>query len=310
MSPLDPTTPDPDRDQADEVVSAYVDGEATAAEIAAVEGDPQLLARAAAFRLVSEAVGSDFAPDPDRRNSAIAAALDSGEPAVVDSPTKELPVARLDEHRDRRQRNLKIASIAAAILVVVLVAVPVVRSLDSGGSDQQATVSATAESSADEISADDTAEGLRGGLDGAVADEALPLSPFAAGVLEPVELGAFAQADEARAAVDRELRLVLAPTSNEAAGEAQSEARSSDAAGDFDSPVTEFNLADPCPGILAHQNIDSTALVWWGRYVVEDAVHDFIVFERVDASDSDSLHGFIEVTTDCRIVETGVLEVD
>ena len=298
MNPHEPIAPEPDDVAADDVlISAYIDGEVTEAEAARVEGDPRLLARASGLRQVAESVSGEVTPNPARRDAAITAALGAAGFAADDPPTKELPVTRLDDHRERRQRGLRIASIAAAVLLVVLVAVPVIRSFDNGASDEQATVADTAES-IDEKADADAADGASGQL-----EEASPLSPPRAEPLQPVELGNFGQAEDARHAVDEELQWILVP----AAGQADDSPLSGYSA-DLEAAEDRPRLTDPCPGILAHQSIDGTALVWWGRYAIEDAVHDFIVFERTDASDADSLHGFIEVTTNCRIVETGTLD--
>src|SRR5450755_2532022 len=83
------TEPDPD----DELVSAYLDGEATPDERTTVEGRQELLARVEQLRGVAVEVSRVEGADPAQREAAIAAALGafdggagraSGEPAGVD----------------------------------------------------------------------------------------------------------------------------------------------------------------------------------------------------------------------------------
>ncbi|MGH9118827.1 MAG: zf-HC2 domain-containing protein, partial [Acidimicrobiales bacterium] len=59
--PLDPPATDPS-DDLDELVSAYLDGEATPEESARVDADPELQARVAGLRAVAAAVAGPFAP--------------------------------------------------------------------------------------------------------------------------------------------------------------------------------------------------------------------------------------------------------
>ena len=103
MTDFDPT---PD----DELVSAYLDGEATPAERAVVEGDPRLLARVDELRAVTAAVGAPVPPDDSARDRLIAQALTAAGPVA--------PVVSLDAARRRRQRTfVAIASVAAALAV-------------------------------------------------------------------------------------------------------------------------------------------------------------------------------------------------
>ena len=106
----------------DELASAYLDDAATAEERARVEADPTLVERVEALRRVRDVVASTPVPAPiaEVRDAAIGAAM--GEPNVVD-----LRVARV-------RRRLRVASIAAAIVLVVGVAGLLARSLNTGGS--------------------------------------------------------------------------------------------------------------------------------------------------------------------------------
>jgi hypothetical protein len=100
-----PTTP-----HDDELASAFLDGEATAAEAARVDADPVLLARVEELRGVREAVSTAVGHvDPARRDAAIAAAL-------AGAQTDELAVVRA--RRVTSTRWLKIASAAAALALL------------------------------------------------------------------------------------------------------------------------------------------------------------------------------------------------
>ena len=82
MNDFDPTL--------DEIVSAYVDGEATAAERAQVEADPALLERVATFRRLHDAVATTAVPaSAEARRALIARALrDMAPPAAMVHPLR------------------------------------------------------------------------------------------------------------------------------------------------------------------------------------------------------------------------------
>ena len=103
----------------DDLVSAVLDGEATRAERARVEGDPALQARLAEFAAVREAVGAPVRPPTEmRRDAAIAAALDA---APASAATSEAEVVPLPPRRDRREAG-RFLAVAAAVLLVLLAA--------------------------------------------------------------------------------------------------------------------------------------------------------------------------------------------
>ena len=102
----------------DELASAYLDGEATAEERLRVEADPALLARVDALSAVRDAIRTEVVPVPaEARDWAIAAAI-----AAAASPRRG-PTDELAEVRARRSgrdtRWIKIAGIAAAVLLAV-----------------------------------------------------------------------------------------------------------------------------------------------------------------------------------------------
>jgi hypothetical protein len=120
--PSDPSPADrPDEpDALDELASAYLDGEATAAEAARVESDPGLQARVAALRAVAEAVGAPPPAPPGAADAAVARAV-----AVGDEVFGPATVASLKHHRDRRQPRRTALWVATAAAAVALVAIGV-----------------------------------------------------------------------------------------------------------------------------------------------------------------------------------------
>lgn len=101
----------------DEIVSAYLDGEATADEVARVEGDPSLRARAAELRAVADQVGQ-VAPAPaavrDRH-------LDRAREELLAAAPASAEVTHLATARARRSRAVVLGAVAA-VLVIVLAA--------------------------------------------------------------------------------------------------------------------------------------------------------------------------------------------
>ncbi len=108
---------------ADALASAYLDGEATAAERATVEGDPALLARVEAFRRVAARVGTPPPPPPATVSqpmlaAALDAAADPGDQGAAVPPPP--PAVQLAARR-RRRMPLPVPAVAAAIVVLLLV---------------------------------------------------------------------------------------------------------------------------------------------------------------------------------------------
>ncbi len=96
-------TMDDSLDPLDELVSAYLDGEATPAERARVEADAELQARVASFTRIGEAL-RDVDIDPVERESALAAALAAFDTADDTVTTVAAPV-QLDTARAARDRR-------------------------------------------------------------------------------------------------------------------------------------------------------------------------------------------------------------
>jgi hypothetical protein len=118
---------DPSDDQRDELASAYLDGEATAAERARVEADPDLVRRVAELGVVRAALG---APGPsaraETRDRAITAALAASPPAAKITP--------LHRGRSSRRPLAILGAAAAAVAVIAAVAVVATRSSNNGTS--------------------------------------------------------------------------------------------------------------------------------------------------------------------------------
>jgi hypothetical protein len=121
----------------DELIAAYLDGEATAAERANVEGDPNLVERATMLREVADMVAEPvMAPPPDVKRAHIAAAL----AASATAPN----VTALATRRKRTQLRT-LATIAA--VVIAILAVPIAL-LSSVGDDDDDTATAVSDGSA------------------------------------------------------------------------------------------------------------------------------------------------------------------
>lgn len=174
MNPLPPNT--------DELVSAYLDGEATADEIALVESSPELLDQVEALRGLRRRINQVPAAPPEVKAAHIGAALSAfddlfaespGLQAVPDSPVADLAsanalttaptesatesvtgepqaptVVSLGEARERRRRRFSpglIAAIAATLLLVAVAAL----SFGRGGTTDSVASSAAPDAVAD-----------------------------------------------------------------------------------------------------------------------------------------------------------------
>ncbi len=116
----------------DELVSAYIDGEATAEEIARVESDPELMARAHIFRSIDSIVAEPVTPPVTAdaaRESAIAAAL-----AASNTTPKVTSLAPKQSKPSIFARPNAALMGAAAVLFVLLAGFAVLNST-TGGDD-------------------------------------------------------------------------------------------------------------------------------------------------------------------------------
>ena len=179
MNPLPPN--------ADELVSAYVDGQAAPDEIVVVESSPELMERVEAFRTVADLLGTPVEAPPAQKEAHIAAALgafdakfsaddsadDSAEsieepiapltavpPVIDDQEQADTPAAvtSLSQARERRRpRRFNIGVIAAAV-AVLLFAVVAAFGFGGGGGDDLATTSADTAADTQEAAADDSGD--------------------------------------------------------------------------------------------------------------------------------------------------------
>ena len=149
----------------DELVSAYLDGEATPAEIAEVEGDAALLARFEELRAVRDAVGAPVPTLPaEQRDQLISAAL-----GVADTEAAARVEAKLVP--PRRPQPLFLALAAAVLLIAAVVSAGLIGS--RGSDDQEDVAAETSPPAAAEAPADmaSAAEEPMAEMDMAVADE-------------------------------------------------------------------------------------------------------------------------------------------
>ena len=167
----------------DELVSAYLDGEATPAEIAEVEQNDVLMARIEQLRSVRDAVAAPVAPmSAERREQMISAAL-----AVSDAGNVQRHGARIVPIRRRRETLLAVA--AAAVLLAAVVSAGLIA---SRGGDDDAEMAADAPAEAAEVEATDAAPAE---ADMAMADDSADYEMAA----EPVMTAAPTEADMAMA---------------------------------------------------------------------------------------------------------------
>lgn len=196
----------------DELVSAYLDGEATPAEIAEVEASDALLARVEEFRAVRDALAEPIVPLPAvQRDDLIGAAL-----GVADAEDAARPEARVVPLQ--RPQRLLLAMAAAVIVLAAVVGTGLIAS--RGGDDYDETAASTA-ASADEAAAGMAAEPVDaapaaeeepmpemdiGTADEAVAEDAPAEEPMAE---EPLAAEAMAEemAETAEAMADELARL-------------------------------------------------------------------------------------------------------
>jgi hypothetical protein len=136
----------------DELVSAYLDGEATADEVARVEQSAELTARAAILRAVRDAVAAPVGPPPDgHRDQAVSASLQASSTAAN--------VTSLSIHPARSARVMRLASVAAVVALLMLAGSLVLLNRDSGNESDTVASEDTATSAIDAAadSADDAA---------------------------------------------------------------------------------------------------------------------------------------------------------
>jgi hypothetical protein len=189
-----------DRQPDDEIVSAYLDGEATPEEAALVEREPALQARLAAFR----AAGAEVARPPAAADADRERHLRRAREALAEGDDNVASVHLLDAARRRRRTYVLSAAAVVAVLLLGAALVPVLR--DDSPEVTAVGPSTDARSLPDEAA--DTEASPEPAADQGAAAATLPatddlLAEFDAGVLP--YLGSFAT----RQALDLELAAVL-----------------------------------------------------------------------------------------------------
>lgn len=138
----------------DELVSAYLDGEATEAERARIEADPELRSRVETFRLVSSAVATPpVMPDSAAREAAIAAALGASR-----TTKKVTSLAPVQERRGRFSGAKTSVLSAAAVILVLFLGAAIIGNLGGNDASDSAAVATDDASSDFDGGSDDAAE--------------------------------------------------------------------------------------------------------------------------------------------------------
>lgn len=217
-------------DSVDELISRYLDGEATDAEIARIESNPALRARAESMRTAIELVASPVAI-PEAALDQIRAAVVAASPSTSEQVT-DLEAAAA-ERRARAERRGRVMAVAAAC-VLLAVGVVAVRSLP-GGDDADETTDAGA---VDTTSADDGADSTADG-DFSLNAESLSSSASASAMADESEVEMAEADDMAEEAMPEAAMPDEDGADEDGADSAESE---SDAAGD---EVAESSVVPP-----------------------------------------------------------------
>jgi hypothetical protein len=185
----------------DELVSAYLDGEATAEEQARIEADPELQARVAEFAATSDAVRADVPTVSDATRDAVLARV----LGTVIAPTNVVPLRR------RRPAPATVLGVAAAAIAVAFLggAIALLANDGRGDDDTASTGSgAIAMSESDDAASNTTAasgEDRAGDGAGDSADDSGGAAPSPAEGI-PIDdlgyLGAFDDDDALRERVE------------------------------------------------------------------------------------------------------------
>jgi hypothetical protein len=212
---------------ADELASAYLDGELGLDERARAEADPAVMDRAATFGRIAEQLGASVAVAGDRREAmlgralaAFDAAVARGDAAAAGGPedrsaadrASEAAVVPLGSRRRARRAWRVVVPVAAAAAAVGAITF-VARDGDGDGgtaADEPAAVSVAAEADAEElatVAAEESAAPAGGGLE-APAEDVGSAAPTPAGGAEAPAQGA----DAGTAAAEAETTAAAADT--------------------------------------------------------------------------------------------------
>ncbi|MYI14840.1 MAG: hypothetical protein F4108_03825 [Acidimicrobiaceae bacterium] len=231
----------------DELVSAYLDGEATPAEIAEVAASDALLARVEELRAVRDAVAEVVAPLPaDRQDDLISAALGVADAAAADRvEAKVVPL--------QRPQRLLLAMAAAVIVLAAVVGTGLIASRSGDDSEEFASVASTAndaaptERAAEEPMAEEAPaaeEEPMAGMDMEAPDEAMVEMDMAAAAEEPLAEEAAMAAAELQAAEEAMAAAEQAAAEAMAAAEEAAAPSTTDARRDAEEPLLSDPAAD------------------------------------------------------------------
>ncbi len=296
-------------DGADELLSAYVDGEASPAEVARVEGDPALAARAARFAAARAALSEPVAPlGADAWSSILASARAqvAGGPAATEERTAApgevaevsevaAPVVDLAAERSRRRPVSRWLAAAAAVVLLVGVVAALARRSTGGGDSGVAgpvTTASTGGSTVDPTSnptPSTTPDDLVGAGSGTTVRTDLMADTRA--TASGVHLGPLADPEAARRAVASAVGAVSLPLAHPA-----------------DADTRDLERVAACTAAVRSADPRSGALRWWAdaRYVGEPAyvlvLRDFAV-----GRDGEPRRWAVVRAGDCRVLAAGAL---
>ena len=252
-----------ERFREDELVSAYLDNEATPAEVAEVERDATLLARVEQLRSVRDAVAAPVPPAPSaQREQAISAALGVADAeAAARLEAKIVPV-----HQPQR---LLLALAAAVIVLAAVVGGGLIASRGGDDALEMASEAPTMADAADDAemaagaAEEPTAElDMETADDAMAADEAMPEEePMAEEAMEePAEYAEAEEPEPAPTAPSPTTTIaVSAADDGEAAAEAEAAAAAAAAEPETDDPRdTEYTTGDSSAEVsdTANQAVD------------------------------------------------------
>ena len=139
----DPTPSD------DELISSYIDGEATLDEVARIQADPELLARVQEFEAAKELLSSPVPPLPE---SDVDRLIDN---ALWQSTTSDRITDLSAVRAMRRFSPQRLATIAATLVLLAGVVGALIALNNSGTGDEIASTSADSSATADDYVGDD-----------------------------------------------------------------------------------------------------------------------------------------------------------
>lgn len=239
----------------DELASAYLDDDATVEERALVEADAVLLARVEQLRSVRDALAEPVAvPTAEQRDAAIAAALGAANVVNLEAA--------------RGQRRLRIASIAAAVVLVVGAAGFLIRAADDGGDQKFAAVAGSLSPSTTAATAEKSATAAGGTSANAEATAGADADEF---LLSRTELGSFADRSSLAAAVGDQATAFKLHDSQRAAGSSPA-------------PATDNAPTTSVPTCLVPPPADATGEVYAATAVLQGRSVQVDVFTLTDGS--------------------------